>query len=402
MMLVTKPSGEQTPSSSSSPSSSNNSNNFGVSKKRMSRLSTGLVALGLLIDLAVLPSSPAPLLRWFSFFLVLAGLVLFSLFSSAFSLYAASDMDGGGDNDEMARAGPVLAWLINNSRIGGWLWPAARYAPSKHQLQLDLVRSVFDKDDLPWRVASSSDLQYNLPIILAATRWAPTSMFHLSTRIAMNRLILASQASDCVAQALAFAISTNLVSPEGVSGALFDGNLFFENLLASQPNPGHVVTTPTDLSVYCPFPPALKIKTVAVKKYFSSAYKPMLVSLNCEKLDAPVLLLLKRADVRPDMAVMLAFSYMNHLWTEQRLNVVAPTYNVVAISPNLGAIEFVPNATSLGQINNKTWTESQIAKMASSTAGCMIGGFVLVGFSYSIFGIHFISFCFPPHQQFCY
>jgi hypothetical protein len=262
------------------------------------------------------------------------------------------------------------------------IFPAPRPAASASATpsQLLLIRSVFDNS--PWDAAPAATVQSAMPMVFAALRWAPPFLSDYREPT-IQRLCRAARSDPCVAQALGFALSADMASPElgaKISGASFDAGTFFHTLAAA--SPGDRVAVPADLHVTNPFPPGAQVTSAAVVKTFSSNCKPVLVQLSCAGEPKPVQVILKRADVRTDLCALQVFAFMNQLWQDHKLRqhnvpVAACTYGVVALSRTLGAIEFVPHAACLAGVNKRDWSEDAVRTMAATAAGSFIAGFVV-------------------------
>lgn len=89
-------------------------------------------------------------------------------------------------------------------------------------------------------------------------------------------------------------------------------------------------------------------------------------------------------DLRIDMSVMQLFGLMNHLWSQEKLYyaglpVHTRTYGVLALSPNMGLIQFIESCVPLKDIEERShpWSLDCKHMMISTAAGAYVAGYVL-------------------------
>lgn len=159
------------------------------------------------------------------------------------------------------------------------------------------------------------------------------------------------------------------------------------SLLATK-EAGFSVSVAASREALHPFQSGFSISGFTVSKVFNSNARPRLITPlgkqqgeNDLKTGFPIIIK-QGDDLRQDVACLHIMCLMNSLWEDaglihEGLAVKSLAYGCLAVTPNLGCIQFIPNSIPLKMVKEGRYSTPALLRMITTGAGSFVAAYVL-------------------------
>lgn len=240
-----------------------------------------------------------------------------------------------------------------------------------------------------------SDDQFSklIPVIACAIAETPGWAEQVSSALidTIKKRVAQSQVAST---AVHFLKMSQLLSYEWAYNGWLEGveteSYLFELLtLLATKEAGFSVSVAASREALHPFQSGFSISGFTVSKVFNSNARPRLIvptgkheGDNEIKTGSPIIIK-QGDDLRQDVACLHMMCLMNSLWedaglTHEEMAVKSLAYGCLAVTPNLGCIQFIPNSVPLKMVKDAgRYSSSAITRMITTGAGSFIAAYIL-------------------------